>query len=95
MDQEWQPLDLIGDFGPGKFHMLISPGTDVTMKGYRVRCIWHPRCAPRTPLPEHEPQAHYGCSPSKICHPWLREAVKQWLGTQLEAGVLASTAGRT
>ncbi|MGW3661193.1 tyrosine-type recombinase/integrase [Streptomyces sp. NPDC005151] len=49
---------------------------------------WHPRCDPRIPLAEHEPQAHYGCSPSKIAHPWLREAVKWWLGTQLEAGVL-------
>ncbi|MFJ7098844.1 tyrosine-type recombinase/integrase [Streptomyces mirabilis] len=49
---------------------------------------WHPRCDPRIPLAEHEPQAHYGCSPSKISHEWLREAVKWWLGTQLEAGVL-------
>ncbi|MEU1436457.1 hypothetical protein ABZ438_20605 [Streptomyces sp. NPDC005786] len=49
---------------------------------------WHPRCDPRIPLAEHEPQAHYGCSPSKITHPWLREAVKWWLGTQLEAGIL-------
>jgi hypothetical protein len=49
---------------------------------------WHPRCDPRIPLAEHEPQAHYGCSPSKISHRWLREAVKWWLGTQLEAGVL-------
>ena len=49
---------------------------------------WHPRCDPRIPLAEHEPQAHYGCSPSKISQPWLREAVKWHLGTQLEAGTL-------
>jgi len=49
---------------------------------------WHPRCDPRIPLAEHEPQAHYGCSPSKISHPWLRDAVKWYLGTQLEAGIL-------
>ncbi|MFJ9461495.1 hypothetical protein ACIRST_41305 [Kitasatospora sp. NPDC101447] len=55
---------------------------------------WHPRCDPRIPLTEHEPQAHYGCSPSKISHPWLREAANWWLGTQLEAGVLRwSTVG--
>ncbi|MFI5753497.1 tyrosine-type recombinase/integrase [Streptomyces sp. NPDC051644] len=52
---------------------------------------WHPRCDPRIPLAEHEPQAHYGCSPSKIVHSWLREAVKWWLGTQLEAGILRWT----
>ncbi|WP_297827592.1 tyrosine-type recombinase/integrase [Mycobacterium sp.] len=49
---------------------------------------WHPRCDGRIPLAEHEPQAHYGCSPSQIATPWLREAVKWHLGTQLEAGVL-------
>ncbi|GLV88445.1 putative transposase/integrase [Streptomyces lavendulae subsp. lavendulae] len=49
---------------------------------------WHPRCDPRIPIAEHEPQAHYGCSPSTISHRWLREAVKWYLGTQLEAGVL-------
>ncbi len=49
---------------------------------------WHPRCDPRIPPAEHEPQAHYGCSPSKIGQPWLREAVKWCLGTQLEAGTL-------
>lgn len=49
---------------------------------------WHPRCDPRIPLSEHEPQAHYGCSPSRISHPWLREAAKWCLGTQLEAGIL-------
>lgn len=47
-----------------------------------------PRCDPRIPLSEREPQAHYGCSPSSISHPWLREAAKWYLGTQLEAGVL-------
>lgn len=49
---------------------------------------WHPRCDPRIPLAEHEPQAHYGCSPSTISQPWLREAVKWCLGIQLEAGTL-------
>jgi integrase len=49
---------------------------------------WHPRCDRRIPLAEHEPQAHYGCSPSQIQTPWLREAVKWHLGTQLDAGVL-------
>lgn len=49
---------------------------------------WHPRCDPRIPLSEREPQAHYGCSPSSISHRWLREAAKWHLGTQLEAGVL-------
>ncbi len=42
---------------------------------------WHPRCDPRIPLSEHEPQAHYGCSPSKIGLTWLREAAKWSLGT--------------
>jgi hypothetical protein len=49
---------------------------------------WHPRCDPRIPLAEREPQAHYGGSPSQITHPWLRQATKWHLGTQLEAGVL-------
>ncbi|MFK0224061.1 hypothetical protein ACIQWN_38550 [Streptomyces vinaceus] len=49
---------------------------------------WHPRCDPRIPHAEHELQAHYGCSPSRITQPWLREAVKWCLGTQLEAGTL-------
>ncbi|MGE3795537.1 MAG: hypothetical protein AB7I38_16650 [Dehalococcoidia bacterium] len=49
---------------------------------------WHPRCDPRIPLAEHEPQAHYGCAPSTISYSWLREAVKWHLGTQLEAGIL-------
>jgi integrase len=49
---------------------------------------WHPRCDPRIPLSDREPQAHYGCSPSTISRPWLREATKWYLGTQLEAGIL-------
>ena len=27
---------------------------------------WHPRCDPRIPLTEREPQANYGCSPGQI-----------------------------
>ena len=42
---------------------------------------WHPRCDPRIPLTEREPQANYGCSPGQIAQPWLREAVKWHLGT--------------
>lgn len=49
---------------------------------------WHPRCDPRIPLSEREPQANYGCSPGQIAQPWLREAVKWHLGTLLEAGTL-------
>lgn len=49
---------------------------------------WHPRCDPRIPLTEHEPQACYGCSPSQIETSWLRQAVKWHLGTQLDAGAL-------
>jgi integrase len=49
---------------------------------------WHPRCDRRIPLSEREPQAHYGCSPALITHPWLREAVKWYLGTMLESGAL-------
>jgi len=49
---------------------------------------WHPRCDPRIPLSKCEPQANYGCSPSLITQPWLREAVKWHLGTMLEAGIL-------
>ncbi|MFG2250938.1 hypothetical protein [Spirillospora sp. NPDC048823] len=52
---------------------------------------WHPRCDPRIPLSEREPQAHYGCSPALITHPWLREAVKWYLGTMLESGALRWT----
>jgi Phage integrase family len=52
---------------------------------------WHPRCDPRIPLTEREPMAHYGCSPTLITHPWLREAVKWCLGTMLEAGTLRWT----
>ena len=40
---------------------------------------------------DREPQAHYGCSPALITHPWLREAVKWYLGTMLESGALRWT----
>lgn len=49
---------------------------------------WHPRCDPRIPLSAREPQANYGCSPGQLTQPWLREAVKWHLGTQLDAGTL-------
>ena len=49
---------------------------------------WHPRCDPRIPLSAREPQANCGCSPGQITQPWLREAVKWYLGTQLESGAL-------
>lgn len=49
---------------------------------------WHPRCDPRIPMAQREPQANYGCSPGRMLHPWLREAVKWHLGTMLEAGTL-------
>jgi hypothetical protein len=49
---------------------------------------WHPRCDPRIPLSDREPQANYGCSPGQIRHRWLREAAKWHLGTALEAGTL-------
>jgi hypothetical protein len=52
---------------------------------------WHPRCDQRIPLSEREPQAHYGCSPALITHPWFREAVKWYLGTMLESGALRWT----
>jgi hypothetical protein len=52
---------------------------------------WHPRCDRRIPLSDREPQAHYGCSPTLITHPWLREAVKWYLGTMLESGALRWT----
>lgn len=49
---------------------------------------WHPRCDPRIPLGEREPQANHGCSPGRITQPWLRDAVKWQLGTMLESGAL-------
>ena len=49
---------------------------------------WHPRCDPRIPLSQREPQPNYGCSPGQITVPWLREAAKWQLGTELEAGTL-------
>ena len=52
---------------------------------------WHPRCDPRIPLSAREPQANYGCAPGQITLPWLREAGKWHLGTQLEAGTLRWT----
>lgn len=52
---------------------------------------WQPRCDPRIPLSAREPQANYGCSPGQITQPWLREATKWHLGTQLEAGTLRWT----
>lgn len=52
---------------------------------------WHPRCDPRIPLGEREPQANYGCWPGQITQPWLRAAVKWCLGTMLEAGTLRWT----
>jgi integrase len=52
---------------------------------------WHPRCDPRIPLTAREPLANYGCSPSKITQPWLREAVKWHLGTMLDGGGLRWT----
>lgn len=52
---------------------------------------WQPRCDPRIPLSAREPLADYGCSPGQITAPWLREAAKWHLGTQLEAGALRWT----
>ena len=52
---------------------------------------WQPRCDPRIPLSAREPLANYGCSPGQITQPWLREAAKWYLGTQLEAGALRWT----
>jgi integrase len=52
---------------------------------------WHPRCDPRIPLSAREPLANYGCSLGKIAVPWLREAVKWYLGTMLESGALRWT----
>jgi integrase len=52
---------------------------------------WHPRCDPRIPLSAREPQANYGCCPGQITQPWLRSAVKWYLGTILEAGTLRWT----
>jgi integrase len=52
---------------------------------------WHPRCDPRIPLSQREPQGNYGCSPGQINQPWLREAAKWHLGTALEAGTLRWT----
>lgn len=52
---------------------------------------WQPRCDPRIPLTGREPLANYGCSPGQIAQPWLRDAVKWHLGTQLEAGALRWT----
>ncbi|WP_330230300.1 tyrosine-type recombinase/integrase [Nocardia sp. NBC_00508] len=49
---------------------------------------WHPRCDPRIPLSQREPQANYGAIPGQITQPWLRPAVKWYLGTALEAGTL-------
>ncbi|MFF3228887.1 tyrosine-type recombinase/integrase [Nocardia suismassiliense] len=55
---------------------------------------WHPRCDPRIPIGPREP--HGGrIIPAHITQPWLREAVKWHLGTQLEAGTLRwSTIGQ-
>jgi integrase len=52
---------------------------------------WHPRCDPRIPLSPREPLANYGCSPGQLTQPWLREAVKWYLGTMLESGALRWT----
>jgi hypothetical protein len=52
---------------------------------------WHPRCDPRIPLSAREPLANYGCCPGQITQPWLRSAVKWYLGTMLEAGTLRWT----
>lgn len=52
---------------------------------------WQPRCDPRIPLSAREPLANYGCSPGRISQPWLRDAAKWHLGTQLEAGTLRWT----
>ncbi len=52
---------------------------------------WHPRCDPRIPITDREPQANYGCSPGLISTSWLREATKWHLGTQLQAGTLRWT----
>ena len=52
---------------------------------------WYPRCDPRIPLSEREPQRNYGCSPGQIRQPWLREAAKWHLGIALESGTLRWT----
>lgn len=52
---------------------------------------WHPRCDPRIPLTSREPCANYGCTPGQITQPWLRPAVKWYLGTMLESGTLRWT----
>src|SRR5690349_13316674 len=43
MDQEEPTLCLIGDFGTGKSHMLMTLGTEAAMKGCRVRYTLAPK----------------------------------------------------
>ncbi|MEU8205811.1 tyrosine-type recombinase/integrase [Streptosporangium sp. NPDC049046] len=50
---------------------------------------WHPRCDPRIPLREREPQSTESCSPGQIHLPWLREAAKWVLGTLVQSGAFS------
>lgn len=49
---------------------------------------WHPRCDPRIPLREREPSRSVGCSPGDARLPWVKDALKWYLGVQLESGAL-------
>jgi hypothetical protein len=53
--------------------------------------VWNPRCDPRIPLRDREPLATTGCSPGAARLPWVRDAVKWHLGTQLQSGALTWT----
>ena len=52
---------------------------------------WNPRCDPRIPLRDREPLATTGCSPGSARLPWVRDAIKWHLGTQLQSGALTWT----
>lgn len=49
---------------------------------------WSPRCDPRIPVRDREPRRADSCNPGRVQIPWLRKAVKWYLGTVLEAGTL-------
>jgi len=49
---------------------------------------WIPRCDPRIPLRDREPQRWENCRPGHAQIPWMRDVIKWHLGTALEAGTL-------
>lgn len=98
--QRWYYAHRWGRLPPTYIRGRLGPVFRFARTALLARCLpgpwwamdeWHPRCDPRIPITDREPQANYGCTPGLITIGWLREATKWHLGTELEAGTLRWT----